>query len=199
MSKAGEVTVTRMVTMVMGAGLVIALPGAAHADGKFSKVGVYLEQTVEDEDSEVRFEAIGGDEGLVGLQVVAPDGRMVVDFKAPDSKLGIRQVELETPEPKRTDGRLQKDFPEGTYHFSGTTVSGAKLQGEAKLSYAMPNATSLVRPRPDEKGVPTTGLQVRWSPVKDVGTWQVVVEHEASGRTFKVNLPAAATAVGAPD
>jgi hypothetical protein len=192
-------TVTRMTPIVTAAVLALASHGVAHADGKFAKLGVYLEQTVEDEDSEVRFEAIGGDEGLASLQVVAPDGRTVVDFKAPDSKLGIRQVSLETPEPKKSDGRLQKDFPEGTYRFTGSTVSGAKLQGEARLSYGLPEPTSFVRPRPGEKDLPATGLQVRWSPVKNLALWQVVIEHEATGRSFKVNLPASVTAVAVPD
>jgi hypothetical protein len=63
----------------------------------------------------------------------------------------------------------------------------------------MPEATSLARPRPGEKDVPATGLQVRWSPVKAVSLWQVVIEHEATGRSFKVNLPASTTAVAVPD
>ena len=69
--------------------ILTALQGVARSEETFAKVGVYLEQTIEDQDSEIMFEAIGGDLGLTTLKVVAPDGRTVVDFKAPDSKLGV--------------------------------------------------------------------------------------------------------------
>jgi hypothetical protein len=187
-----------MTPIVTSAVLLIAFHSVGRADEKFGKVGVYLERTVEDQDSEVRFEVTGGDVGLATLRVVAPDGRTVIDFKAPDSKLGMRQVSLETPEPKN-NGALQADFPEGAYRFTGSTVGGVKLQGEAKLSHSLPDATSFVHPRPDEKNLPVTGLQVRWSPVKNLAVWLVVIEHEATGSEFKVHLPATTTAVGVPD
>src|SRR6266852_7775247 len=120
-----------MMPILTSAVLLLAFHSVGRADEKFEKVGVYLERTVEDQDSEVRFEAMGGNDGLATLKVVAPDGRTVIDFKAPDSKVGMRQVTLETPEPKNT-GTLQADFPEGAYRFSGTTVKGGSLQGEAR-------------------------------------------------------------------
>ncbi len=188
----------RTVPIVASTVLLLTVHDAARADGRFEKVGVYLEQTVEDEDFEVRFEAIAGDEGLAALKVVAPDGRTVIDFTAPDSKLGMRQVTLETPEPKN-NGTLQADFPAGSYRFTGRTVAGVTLQGEAKLSHRLPEASSFVHPRPDEKNVPVTGLQLRWSPVKNLAVWLLVIEHEASGSEFKVNLPATTTAFAVPD
>src|SRR3954466_4469528 len=119
--------------------------GLARADGKFEHVAVYLEQTVQDEDTEIVFEAVTGGAGLKNLQVVAPDGRTVVDFKAPDSKLGMRRVVLESPEPKN-DGTLQADFPAGIYKFSGTPTSGTALQGEARLSHTFPGAARVTQP-----------------------------------------------------
>src|SRR6266852_8237821 len=178
-------------TIVASAALLLALPGIGAAADKFEKLGVYFEQTIEDHDAELMFEAIGGNDGLATLKVVAPDGRTVIDFKAPDSKVGMRQVTLETPEPKNT-GTLQADFPEGAYRFSGTTVKGGSLQGEARLSHKLPEASSFVHPKPEEKNLPVTGLRVRWSPVKDVARWLVVIEHEASGTEFRMHLPAAA-------
>jgi hypothetical protein len=187
-----------MTPILTSAVLLLAFHSVGRADESFEKVGVYLERTVEDQDSEMRFEATGGDDGLATLKVVAPDGRTVIDFKAPDSKLGMRQVSLETPEPKN-NGALQADFPEGVYRFTGSTVGGVKLQSEAKLSHRLPDATSFVHPRPDEKNLPVTGLQVRWSPVKNLAVWLVVIEHEATGSEFKVNLPATTTAFAVPD
>jgi hypothetical protein len=175
-----------------------ALQGIAHAEGKFEKLGVYLEYTVEDQDSEVLFEAIGGDVGMATLKVVAPDGRTVVDFKAPDSKQGVRHVVLESPEPKDKEA-IRKDFPEGSYRFIAGTTSGATLQGEARLSHKLPEAAALVQPQSDASNVPVKGMQIRWRPVKNIAKWLVVIEHEASGDQFKVNLPAAATSFAVPD
>ena len=53
----------------------------------------------------------------------------------------------------KAEGKLQADFPEGTYKFTADTVDGKKLQGDAALSHKFPDATSLVRPRPDEENV----------------------------------------------
>ena len=172
--------------------------GFAQVDKKFEAVRVYLEQNLRDQDAEVKFEVTGGDAGLATLTVTAPDGRTVVDFKAADSKLGIRHLILESPEPKN-DGRVQKDFPAGIYKFAGTTVGGAKLQGEATLSHTLPAPTSFIRPRPEEKNVPVTGLKLSWSPVKNMSATVVVIEHEKSGRSIRVNLPGDATGLAMPD
>jgi len=168
------------------------------AAGKFESVSVYLEQTVEDEDSEIAFDAISGTDGLAALKVVAPDGRTVIDYKAADSKLGMRHLSLESPEPKR-DGSLSKDFPAGLYRFTGTVTTGATLQGEATLSHKFPDAARLVQPRPNEKNVPITGMQVKWNKVKDAAAFILVIEQEKTRREFKVDLPGTATAFTVSD
>lgn len=178
--------------------LLLAIPGFAHAEEKFERTAVYLEQTVQDEDAEIKFEVIGGSTGLATLQIAAPNGRIVVDFKAPDSKLGLRHVTVETPEPKN-DGRLLADFPAGTYRFTATTVNGDTLLGQAVLSHVFPAPTSFLRPRADEKNLPVTGLQVRWSPVKDLAATTVVIEQEKTGRELRLNLPGTATGTAVPD
>jgi hypothetical protein len=185
-------------TLVPAAVLLLAVPNLAHGEDRFEHTAVYLEQTVQDADAEVKFEVIGGNAGLATLRVAAPDGRIVVDFKAPDSKLGLRHVTLESPEPKN-DGTLQADFPAGLYRFTGTTVSGATLQGEAALSHAFPGPTSFLHPRAEERNLPSTGLQVKWSPVKDLAATIMVIEQEKTGREIRVNLPGTATAFAVPD
>ena len=113
---------TRLTVALLGL-LALGAPGFAQADEKFEQIAVRLEQNATDEDVEVVLEATSGDFGLATLRVAAPDGRTVIDFKAPDSKLGIRRLVLESPEPTN-DGRLQKDFPAGAYTFTGSTVKG---------------------------------------------------------------------------
>ena len=157
--------------------LALGAHGFALADEKFEHVAVRIEQNATDEDVEVVFEATSGDIGLATLRVAAPDGRTVIDFKAPDSKLGIRHLVLESPEPTN-DGRLQKDFPAGEYTFTGSTVSGEKLSSKATLSHKLPGTASFVQPRPKEKNVAVKGLQLKWTAPKDLASCVVVVEHE---------------------
>jgi hypothetical protein len=186
-------------TILMAAVLLAACSGAARADEKLEVATVSLEQTMQDADIEMKFDAIAGEGGLATLKVVAPDGRTVIDLTAPDSKLGMRHLTFESPEPKKADGKLQADFPEGTYKFTANTVDGKKLQGDAALSHKFPEATSLVRPRPDEENVPVTGLQIRWKPIKDVSGLVFVLEQEATGREIHAELPAAVTSFTVPD
>jgi hypothetical protein len=170
----------------------------AWAEGKFEHVAVYLEQTVQDEDTEIVFEALSGSKGLKALQVLAPDGRRVIDFKAPDSKLGMRHVALESPEPKN-DGSLQADFPAGVYKFSGTLTSGTALRGEAPLSHTFPGAARVTQPRAGERDVPAKALQIKWNAVRDAAGYVVVVEQEQSGREFKIALTNTITTFTVPD
>jgi hypothetical protein len=171
---------------------------SAQAVEKFESVQVYFEQNLRDKDAEVKFDAVGTQEGLASLVVTAPDGRVVVDFKTGNSKLGIRHFSLESPEPKN-DGRLQKDFPAGVYKFAGTTVTGVKLEGQATLVHQFPAPVALMRPRADEIGVPHKGLKIRWSPVKGIATTVLVIEHEKSGRSLRVSLSGDSRVFAVPD
>ena len=72
---------------------------------EFDTASVHFEQNATDGDVEVVFKAKADDEGLAKLTIVAPDGRTVADFRAPDpTTLGIREFELESPEPADVAG-----------------------------------------------------------------------------------------------
>jgi hypothetical protein len=173
--------------------------GYAYADEKFEHVAVRLEQNATDEDVEVVFDAISGDIGIAALRVTAPDGRTVIDFRAPNSKLGIRHLVLESPEPVN-DGRLQADFPAGSYTFKGTTVTGEHLTSTALLSHTLPGVASFVRPRPKERNVPVTGLHVRWTAPRNLSSCVVILEHEKTGiRLLQATLSGAARIFAIPD
>jgi len=177
--------------------MTLAATGTTVAESRFERTAIYLEQNVQDEDSEVKIEAIAGSAGLTTLRVVAPDGRTVLDVRTPESKLGMRHYTLESPEP-RNDGRLQADFPEGTYRFTGTATDGDTLNGEAVLSHSLPTPVNVMRPRSGEKNVPLTGMQVKWDPTKDASALIVAVEHEESGRQVTATLPGSATSFPVP-
>jgi hypothetical protein len=185
-------------TLLSAAILLIVSPSFAQAEDKFESVAVYFEQNATDKDAEVMFEAKGGGVGLAALKVVAPNGRTVVDFKAPDSKLGLQHITLETPEPKN-DGTIQADFPEGEYTFTGSTVAGAKLTGKTKLSHKLPDAPAFVRPRPDEKGVPVKGLQIKWNAAKELAACVIAIEQEETDRKISAKLSGGTTTFVVPD
>jgi len=176
----------------------LVFPGLAQADEKFEHVAIRFEQNATDQDAEIVFEATSGAVGLATLKVVAPDGRTLIDFKAPDSKLGLRHFSFESPEPKN-DGRVQADFPPGEYTFTGSTVSGIKLRSKAVLSHRLPSAVSFVRPRPGQKDVPVKGLQINWSPVKNPAAYVIVIEQEETDRKIEAKLSGTATSFAVPD
>ena len=179
--------------------LALSATGYAYADEKFEYAAVRIEQNATDEDVEVVFEATSGDIGLAALRVTAPDGRTVIDFKAPNSKLGIRHLVLESPEPVN-DGRLQADFPAGEYTFTGTTVKGEKLSSKAVLTHKLPGVASFVRPRLKERNVAVTGLQIKWTAPKDLASCIVILEDEKTGvKVLHATLPGAATTLAVPD
>jgi hypothetical protein len=185
---------------LLSAAIVLFVPyGFAQAQEKFEKALVYFEQNATDKDAEVRFEAIGhGSVGLATLKVVAPGGRTVIDYKAPDSKLGLQHITLESPEPKN-DGSVQADFPEGEYTFTGGTVTGARLLSKARLSHKLPAAVAIVSPRADEKGVPVNGLQIKWNGAKNLAACVVSVEQEETELKLSARLPGTATTFTMPD
>jgi hypothetical protein len=189
-----------MTHSIFTAALLLALisPGLAQADGKFEHVAIRFEQNATDRDAEIVFEVTSGTAGLATLKVVAPDGRTLIDFKAPDSRLGLRHLSFESPEPKN-DGSVQADFPAGEYTFTGSTVSGVKLRSKAVLSHRLPSAVSFVRPRPDQKDVSVKGLQINWSHAKNPAAYIIVVEEEQTDRKIEAKLSGTATSLAVPD
>jgi hypothetical protein len=169
------------------------------AESKFERAFAYLERNATDDDIEVVFAVTSNEKGMATLRVIAPDGRTVVDFKAPDSKLGVRHVALETPEPPLNDGRVQADFPQGAYRFEGVLVDGETLRGEAFLSHTLPDATTITSPPEGRKDVPVMGTRVRWTAVKDAVLYVFTLEDEGETKTIKATLPAGTTSFNVPD
>ena len=173
-----------------------SVAGAAE-EGRFAKLSVYLERNVQDRDAEIRFEASGAKQGLTTLKILAPAERTVMDVRTPDSKLGIRKLTTESPEP--ADDRVVKaDFPAGPYRFEGKTANGANLRGEARLSHAFPEPAAFDYPRPGQKDVPATELTLRWSPPAGIESCVVVVEQDGSPYEIRALLPGSTKAFTIP-
>lgn len=172
--------------------------GSSAEEGRFEKLSVYLERNVQDRDAEVRFEVTGVEDGLAALKVSAPGGRTVIDVRTPDSKLGIRKLTVESPEPT-DDGIVRADFPAGAYRFEGKTANGASLRGEARLSHVFPEPAAFEYPRPGQKDVPPTELTLRWSVPAGIESCVIVIEQSGSSYEIRALLPGSTNAFTVPN
>lgn len=197
---------TRRLQLLAGAMLLLGLHGLALAgekgtgsSGHFAVARVHFEQNATDRDVEAVIEAEGGDEGLAQLTVVAPDGRTIVNATAPDtSTLGIRQFNLESPEPADVES-LKSAYPEGVYTFSGVTTAGRKLHGESRLVHRLPAMATLLQPEPDAEGVPARGLKISWSPIDNLAACIIEIEQDEQNARITARLPGSATGFAVPD
>ncbi len=179
-------------------GLALGADKKAGESTPLDAASVRFEQNATDGDVEVVLEANGGDHGLAKLTVVSPDGRTVIDFTAPDaSTLGIRNFHFESPEPKDIEG-LKAAYPEGTYTFAGTNVVGDKLHGQAALNHELPATVSILRPGPGAMQVSTEGLEVAWTPIKNVARYIIEIEQDRLDVKIKVQLPKTAARFAVP-
>lgn len=189
---------------LLAASALLVGPAIATADGHdeedqgFEEVSVHFERNATDGDVEVVFKVKGGDEGLAKLEIAGPDGRTVVDFRAPDaSTLGMRQLEFESPEPPDA-AAVKAAYPEGAYTFSAETVGGERLEAISSLSHRLPGIVSFVRPTREEEEVASEGLRIRWSAVSGVVGYIVELEQEDLGVALEVLLPARSTSFAVP-
>jgi hypothetical protein len=169
----------------------IAFPMATFAteNGKFEQLSIYLERNIQDKDAEIKFEVTGASDGLTALTVSGPGERKVVDVKTPDSKLGIRKLTIESPEP--ADDRIVKaDFPAGVYRFEGNTSKGARLRGETPLSHTFPEPATFEYPKSGQKDVPAGDLTLRWSVPKGIESCVIVIEQPGSPYEIRALVPA---------
>ncbi len=165
----------------------------------FAVASVHFEQNATDGDVEVVFEVTGGDEGLAKLVVVSPDGRTVIDFTAPDaSTLGIRQFLFESPEPGDVES-LKSAYPEGVYTFAGATAAGDKLHGESRLVHKMPVTASILRPGAGARGVAAKGLEITWTPVKNLAAYIIEIAQDELNVNITAKLPGSVATFAVPD
>jgi hypothetical protein len=135
---------------------------------------------------------------MAALKVSAPGERTVIDLRTPDSKLGVRSLTLESPEPA-DDAVVRADFPAGAYRFEGTTTKGASLRGEARLSHVFPKPATFEYPRPDQKDIPATALTLRWSVPEGIESCAIVIEQAGAPYEIRALLPGSAKSFTVPE
>jgi len=165
----------------------------------FSVANVRFEQNATDGDVEVVFEVKGGDEGLLNLEIVTPDGRTIIDFKAPDaSNLGIRQFRFESPEPTDVQG-MKAAYPEGVYKISGKSASGVKFYNEVILHHELPATTSFMAPAADAEGVNIKEQVITWAPVKNIAAYMIYLEQEEQDLSVTAKLAGSVNQFAVPN
>ena len=196
----------RRILILAAAVLVIGFPGVAQAADsqlppakRLPVAKVRFEQNATDGDVEVVFEITGPDEGLTKFTVVAPDGRTVVDFTAPDAdkKFGIREFIFESPEPTDVES-LKAAYPAGEYSFAGATAVGVEFRGSSSLSHKLPPTTSFLNPTERATGVEFKNLEIGWTPVENVTGYVVELEQAKLDMKLIVTLPASTTKFAVP-
>ena len=166
---------------------------------QFETAEIYFEQNSTDGDAEIVIKAKAGDEGMSKFMVVAPDGRVVVDFKAPDqSTMGIRQFLFESPEPKKIKA-IKKAYPEGIYKFSGTTTDGKEYKSEAVLSHVLLPMVKLHHPVDEAEDISTTGLHIKWASVEGAEAYLIEVESDDSDAKVEAHLLDSQTSFYVPE
>jgi hypothetical protein len=196
-------TATRLLaglTLLLGSDGVVWAQEGTHsgAPAPFGVASIRFEQNATDGDAEVVVEVKGGEDGLSKLTVLAPNGRTVLSFAAPDATtLGMRQFLFESPEPKDIKS-LKSAYPEGVYVFDGTTAHGARLHSSAALSHKLPAPVSFLQPKGGAENVPVRNLVVTWTPVNGLAGYLVYLEQSDVNETITVRLPATATNFAVP-
>ena len=169
------------------------------AQDRFAALAMRIERNVSDHDHEVVIEVKSGDNGLTALKLVAPDGRTLLDLKAADSRLGLRTLTLETPEPKDL-AKLLADYPAGRYAFTGTTTTGQALTGEVTLGHQLPEPARWQSPAGEASAVALRGLVLRWDVGKGTHSQALSIEDEKTGqKVVQTVLPASTRQWQVPD
>ena len=179
--------------------LVLANSLPVSAQQRFAALAMRIERNVSDHDHEVVIEVKSGDSGLSTLKLVAPDGRTLLDLKATDSRLGLRTLTLETPEPKDL-AKLLADYPAGRYAFTGTTTAGQALAGAVMLDHQLPEPARWQSPAANAQAVAVRGLVLRWDVGKGTRSQTLLIEDEKTGqKVVQAVMPATARQWQVPD
>lgn len=188
---------TRLFKIVLLAAVAFAIPLWA---GEFAEARIFIEYNSSDND--LGFHVFLDGEDWKTLKIVNPEGRTIMEVTGRGAfrDLGLTELFFEGAEPSLDDVPLEELlalFPEGNYHFIGTTVDGEQLNSTAELTYAVPDGPVVFSRVDDDKVV--IGWQRVTGPADilpdeeiEIAGYQVIVG------SFQVTLPASARRVTVP-
>jgi hypothetical protein len=164
----------------------------------------------------VEVNATDGDAGLQvfldgepwrSMTMTGPDGQTVLEVEGEGrlESYGLTELFSESSEPPFTEfplAEFKKLFPEGRYSFTGETVKGRRLIGDARLSHDIPDGPEVTSPAEDST-VGRSNVVARWNAVDESGGidivgYRVIVTHENPLRVFNADLPASARRMPVP-
>jgi hypothetical protein len=164
----------------------------------------------------VEVNATDGDAGLQvfldgepwrSMTMSGPDGQTVLEVEGEGrlKNYGLTELFSESSEPPFTEfplAEFKKLFPEGKYTFTGETVKGQRLVGEARLSHDIPDGPEITSPEEDAT-VGRSDVVARWNAVAESGRidivgYRVIVTRENPLRVFNADLPASARRMPVP-
>lgn len=176
----------------------------------FEDTSIKWEVNATDKDAGIQIFLDG--EGWKDVTIDAPNGREVfsAEVKGRLANFGGTELFLETAEPEYQNltklKQLLNKVPTGDYDFSGTTVDGDDLEGEATLTRIIPSGPVIITPSApgNQCGeVETTDAVISWQsvtksifggPITIVG-YEVIVEQEDLGLKFSAKLPPTTTSL----
>jgi hypothetical protein len=119
---------------------------------------------------------------------------------------GLTALEIESGERTFDELSLAKfkaRFPRGRYTFRGTTLSGRRIVGSARLSHAIPSGGRITAPAANST-IDPAGLVIRWDAATPSGggrisAYEVVLAAEESNRELTMVLGPGARSAEIPD
>jgi hypothetical protein len=165
---------------------------------EFSIAEIFLEQNFTDRDTEVVIFAKGEDDGFKKFSLIAPDGRIVYRFRAPNQgdNIGGREIVVESPEPADLNIVLDA-YPEGRYQFFGKTFSGERFFSTAELVHNIPSPAIITFPVADDT-VDRFTLDITWEPVPEAVSYLVELKNEETDIALEAQIPGDVTNFEAP-
>jgi hypothetical protein len=215
MTRLHRTTVLAAVSLAAAIALLIAITVArsnSSSDAQAAAKPIRLAQST----LIVEVNATDGDAGLQvfldgepwrSMTMSGPDGQTVLEVEGEGrlKNYGLTELFSESSEPPFTEFPLvefKKLFPEGKYTFTGETVKGQRLVGEARLSHDIPDGPEITSPEEDAT-VGRSDVVARWNAVAESGRidivgYRVIVTRENPLRVFNADLPASARRMPVP-
>lgn len=161
---------------------------------KFDEASVRFVDNRTDHDGQL-FWSVTYEKRMADVSIHAPSGKRVAT--ATFDRAGQADAHFDSPEP--TVAVLKRTYPAGRYKVTGHTTSGRRLASTVVLNYKHVAKPTIASPTPDQTGVPTTGLVVRWNAVPGASSIHLAVERDAPHRALEIDLPGTVTAFQVPD
>ncbi len=191
-------------SMIAAMALLSMVTSGASWARRLSEAKLFIE--LNDTDGDVGIQIFLDAEGWDRMQILDPQGRVIVNIGASQSAQiqGLTEAFFESAEPSFDEQTLDEFlalWPEGTYKFRGRTKDGEPLRGKAELTHALPDAPVLIRPAEDEVVDPNAAVVIEWAPVPDppgssIVSYEVIVESDE--QDFSIILGPTATTLTLP-